>query len=159
MSRSNSTALINRRLLAVLFLGFASGLPLALTSSTLQAWFTEAGVNVLTIGLLSLLGLPYILKFLWAPIIDHYELPFLGKRRGWILLSQLGVVVLLLILAHQNPAANTKGMALIALAVAFFSASLDIAITAYQTDVLTPEERGLGVAYYVFTYRIARSEE
>lgn len=147
--------LFNSRLLAVLFLGFASGLPLALTGSTLQAWFTEAHINLVTIGALSLLGIPYTLKFLWAPLMDHFSLPRFGKRKGWILLMQLGVVMTLLLLANMNPGLQASNMGMAALAVAFFSASQDISITAYQTDVLTSEERGLGAAYYIFTYRIA----
>lgn len=147
--------LFNSRLLAVLFLGFASGLPLALTGSTLQAWFTEAHINLVTIGALSLLGIPYTLKFLWAPLMDHFSLPLFGKRKGWILLMQLGVVITLLLLANMNPGLQASNMGIAALAVAFFSASQDISITAYQTDVLTSEERGLGAAYYIFTYRIA----
>lgn len=155
MSSLSSKALFNNRLLAILFLGFSSGLPLALTTSTLQAWFTKANINIVTIGALSLLGIPYTLKFLWAPIMDHYSLRLFGKRRGWILLMQLCVAVTLLLLANMDPSTQTNMMALIALTVAFFSASQDIAIDAYRTDVLLPEERGLGASYFVFAYRIA----
>jgi PAT family beta-lactamase induction signal transducer AmpG len=147
--------LINKRLLAILMLGFASGLPLALVSSTLQAWFTEANISVVTIGTLSLIGLPYTFKFLWAPVMDHFQIPFLGKRRGFILITQAGMIVTLMCLANLNPALHTHTMAVVALIVAFFSASQDVSITAYQTDILKPEERGLGVAYYIFTYRVA----
>lgn len=155
MTFQTMKVLINTRLFAILVLGFASGLPLALTGSTLQAWFTEAGINLVTIGALSLLGLPYILKFLWAPLMDHYRLPFFGKRRGWILAMQLGLVGSILLLAQMNPSTQAMQMGLVALLIAFFSASQDVSITAYQTELLIPEERGLGAAYYIFTYRLA----
>lgn len=155
MLTKTTKMLLNNRLLAILFLGFSSGLPLALTSSTLQAWFTEAHIDLVTIGALSLVGIPYTLKFLWAPLMDHYSFPILGKRRGWILLAQGGVVITLLLLANLQPGTQASMMGLTALAVAFFSASQDISITAYQTDVLHEEERGLGAAYYIFAWRMA----
>ena len=147
--------IINQRLIAVLFIGFSSGLPFALTNSTLQAWFTEANINLSMIGALSLLGVPYTLKFLWAPLMDYVSLPYFGKRRGFILLTQLLLVVMLFILANMNPVSETMKMGVIALWIAFLSASQDIAIDAYRTDVLLNEERGLGAAYFVFSYRIA----
>lgn len=148
--------LINTRLLAILFLGFASGLPLALIGPTLQAWFTEAHISVVTIGALSFIGIPYTLKFLWAPIMDYFNLPgFSDKRRGWILLMQVSLFFMLLLLANMDPNIYTLDMSIVALIIAFLSASQDIAITAYQTDVLKKDERGLGAAYYVFAYRIA----
>lgn len=155
MSVLNAKILINNRLLAVLLLGFSSGLPLALTGTTLQAWFTHSHLDLMTIGALSLVGIPYTLKFLWAPIMDQYALPWLGRRRGWIVLMQSSLVIMLLIFANMDPIRNASMMGFFALLIAFLSASQDIAIDAYRTDVLTPEERGLGVSYYVFTYRIA----
>lgn len=147
--------LINNRLLAVLCLGFSSGLPLALTGSTLQAWFTEANIDLVTIGALSLLGIPYTLKFLWAPIMDYFGVPGLGRRRGWILFAQIGLVLSLLLLAQMDPSYQAAKMGVVALAIAFFSASQDIAVDAYRTDILSPSERGLGSSYYVFAYRAA----
>lgn len=147
--------LINTRLLAVLFLGFSAGLPLALTGSTLQAWFTEANVSLAAIGAISLIGIPYTLKFLWAPLMDHFKLPWLDMRRGWILAMQGGLVVALLVLANLDPTTQAVGMYVMALATAFLSASQDVAIDAYRTDVLNADERGLGASYYVFAYRIA----
>lgn len=147
--------LINNRLLAILVLGFASGLPLSLTGSTLQAWFTEAHVSLKTIGTLSLLGIPYTLKFLWAPLMDHYGFSRLGKRKSWILLMQLALVLSLLLLSQMDPAIQASSIGMIALMVAFFSASQDISINAYTTDVLHVNERGLGAAYTVFAYRVA----
>ncbi len=155
MQKSNQTLLINNRLLAVLCLGFSSGLPLVLIGSTLQAWFTEAHINLVTIGALSLLGIPYTLKFLWAPIMDQYGLSRFGKRRGWIMATQLGLAVLLLGLAHMDPSTEVTAMAVVAFIIAFFSASQDIAVDAYRTDVLHSTERGLGAAYYIFAYRVA----
>lgn len=147
--------LFNSRLAAVLLLGFSSGLPLALTGPTLQAWFTEAGVGLVTIGAVSLVGLPYIFKFLWAPLMDRYSIFQLGRRHGWILAMQAGLVVTLFLLAQLDPASQTLEIGLIALAIAFFSASQDVAVDAYRTDLLTSAERGLGAAYYVFAYRAA----
>lgn len=155
MPSTSSKMLVNHRLLATLFLGFSSGLPLALTYSTLQAWFTYAHISIVTIGSLSLIGLPYILKFLWAPIMDHYSFKWLGKRRGWIIYTQLAVAISLALLANMDPSKEAGAMALMAFAVALFSASQDVAIDAYRTNILRPEERGLGAAYFVFAYRIA----
>ncbi|MES2216795.1 MAG: MFS transporter [Pseudomonadota bacterium] len=146
---------LNPRMLAITCLGFASGLPLALTSSTLQAWFTEAGVNLVTIGVLSLIGLPYIWKFLWAPLMDRFTLPGSSRRRGWILLTQLALCATLFWLATFNPQQQPWAMGMVALLVAFFSASQDVAIDAYRTDVLPADERGIGSAYFIFAYRIA----
>lgn len=152
---SLSTTIANRRLLAVMFMGFASGLPLTLTSSTLQAWFTQSNVNLLTIGALSLVGIPYLLKFLWAPLLDYFSLPRWGKRQGWVLLSQLMLAVALFFIAQLSPSTNASLMGMIALVIAFLSATQDISIDAYRTDVLSPDERGLGVSYTILTYRIA----
>jgi PAT family beta-lactamase induction signal transducer AmpG len=154
-SSFHSKILINRRLLAVLALGFSSGLPLSLTGATLQAWFTEAHVDIKAIGALSLLGVPYALKFLWAPLMDHFSFFKWGKRKGWIGFTQLGLIITLLALAEMDPAHAPGSMGIIALLIVFFSSSQDIAINAYTTDVLRPEERGLGAASTVFAYRVA----
>jgi len=143
------------KIFAILVLGSSSGLPLALTGSTLQAWFTQSGVSLMTIGTLSLLGLPYMWKFLWAPILDCFTLPFLGRRRGWILLTQLGLAGLLLILATLDPISQPLIIGILALSLVFISASQDIVVDAYRTDVLAPEERGLGAAVFTLGYRIA----
>lgn len=145
----------NQRLSVVTILGFSSGLPLALTSSTLQAWFTQAGIGVVAVGALSLVGLPYVWKFLWAPVMDRYVPPILGRRRGWILLAQIGLCCLLFLLANMSPLSHPGRMGLLAICIAFMSASQDIAIDAYRTDVLLPDERGVGAAMYIFAYRIA----
>ncbi|OAI46648.1 hypothetical protein AYO45_06240 [Gammaproteobacteria bacterium SCGC AG-212-F23] len=145
----------NPRLRSTLLLGFSSSLPLALTSSTLQAWFTQAGVNLVTIGALTLIGLPYLLKFLWAPVMDRFIPPFLGRRRGWIAIMQLSLCAALLILANMNPLLHAARMGQLALLIAFFSASQDIAIDAYRADILLPNERGIGVAYLIVGLRVA----
>jgi len=145
----------NPRMAAMLCLGFASGLPLALTGATLQAWFTEAGVSVVTIGALSLVGMPYVWKFLWAPFMDRFVPPVGGRRRGWIAITQIALSMTLLLLATLDPSSQPKTIGLLALFIAFFSASQDIAIDAYRADVLLPAERGVGAATYIFAYRMA----
>lgn len=145
----------NPRLLALIFLGFASGLPLSLTGSTLQAWFTEAGINILAIGALSLVGFPYVWKFLWAPLMDRFVPPFLGRRRGWIAVIQIGLCFSLFWFAHLDPRTASAKMGIVALLIAFLGASQDTAIDAYRTDILLPSERGMGMAYFIFAFRIA----
>src|SRR3990167_5408900 len=108
MAAIPSNTLMNARLRTVLLLGFSSGLPLALTGSTLQAWFTEAHVNLVTIGALSLLGIPYALKFLWAPLMDYYAIPGFGKRRGWILLMQISLIIALIFMGTMNPVSQAS---------------------------------------------------
>lgn len=143
------------RLLAVLILGFASGLPLALTGTALQAWLTIDNIDIATIGFFSLVGLPYTFKFLWAPLMDRFEPPFLGRRRGWLVLTQLSIAGALLLMSTMSPSQNTQVFALFAVLVAFLSASQDVVIDAYRTDVLVPTERGLGSSLNVFGYRLA----
>jgi len=146
---------LNRRLLVMLPLGFASGLPLALSSGTLQAWLTVAGIDIRSIGLFSLAGLPYTLKFLWSPLLDRFIPPFLGRRRGWIVIFQAGLCLVTAQLGFQDPVRALKLFGVSALAMAFLSASQDIVIDAYRTDVLRERERGLGAALSVTAYRIA----
>ncbi|MCB6182801.1 MFS transporter [Leeia sp. TBRC 13508] len=143
------------RYFAILLLGFASGLPLALTGQAMQAWLTVDCVDMATIGFFSLVGLPYTFKFLWAPLMDRFELPFLGRRRGWLVLTQLGLALVLYGMSGSSPKADTTGFALLALLVAFLSASQDVVIDAYRTDVLSDKERGLGSSIGVFGYRLA----
>ena len=145
----------SHRLLAVLFLGFASGLPLALTGQAMQAWLTVDGVDIATIGFLGLVGVPYTFKFLWAPLMDRFEPPFLGRRRGWLVLSQLALAGMLWWMSGLSPSAAPLLFAAAAVGVAFLSASQDVVIDAYRTDVLEPKERGLGASLSVFGYRIA----
>jgi MFS transporter, PAT family, beta-lactamase induction signal transducer AmpG len=142
-------------LAVVLILGFASGLPLALTGQAMQAWLTVSGVDITTIGFLSLVGLPYTFKFLWAPLMDRFELPWLGRRRGWLVLTQLGLAGALWWMADTSPTSATRSFALLAVLVAFVSASQDVVIDAYRTDLLRPHERGLGASLSVLGYRLA----
>lgn len=152
---STIRTLLNRRLAVMLPLGFASGLPLALTAGTLQAWLTMDGVDLSTIGLFTLVGLPYTVKFLWAPVLDRIIPPWLGRRRGWMLITQLSVAVGLVLMSLTNPHAQPDLLAALALLVAFLSASLDIVFDAYRTDTLLPHERGFGAAIWVNGYRLA----
>lgn len=147
--------LMNRRILVMLPLGFASGLPLALTSGTLQAWLTVEGVDLKTIGIFTMVGLPYTLKFLWAPVMDRVIPPWLGRRRGWMVLTQLCVAIGFVLMAVTNPRIHPGWLAAYALLVAFLAASLDIVFDAYRTETLRPHERGLGAAVWVNGYRIA----
>jgi PAT family beta-lactamase induction signal transducer AmpG len=144
------------RLIVVTVLGFASGLPLALTGQALQAWLSVEGIDIATIGFLSLVGLPYTFKFLWAPLMDRFELmPQLGRRRGWLVVTQLALAATLLLLAATPPKQSLQAFALLALAVAFVSASQDVVIDAYRTDLLSAAERGLGSSLNVLGYRLA----
>ncbi|CAK0751505.1 muropeptide:H(+) symporter [Gammaproteobacteria bacterium] len=145
----------NSSMILMLALGFSSGLPLALTSGTLQAWLTTAGADLTTIGLFTLVGLPYTLKFLWAPLMDRYVLPWLGRRRGWMLVTQILLGVGILALAGADPVNAPMTVAILALIVAFASASQDVAIDAYRVELLAPTERGLGAAVSVVGYRVA----
>ena len=143
------------RLAAVTVLGFASGLPLALTGQAMQAWLSLEGLDLATIGFLSLVGLPYTFKFLWAPLMDRFELPWLGRRRGWLVLTQLALAGALLCLADTSPSESTRAFALLAVLVAFVAASQDVVIDAYRTDLLAARERGLGSSLSVLGYRFA----
>lgn len=136
-------------------LGFASGLPNPLVGSTLTAWMALEGVSLKTIGLFGLVALPYNLKFLWAPLLDRFALPFLGRRRGWMLVSQLALLVAIAALGSSSPTQSPLTIASLALAVAFLSASQDIVADAYRTDSLAVHERASGAAIFVATYRLA----
>jgi MFS transporter, PAT family, beta-lactamase induction signal transducer AmpG len=143
------------RLVIVMLLGFASGLPLALTGQAMQAWLSMEGLDVATIGFLSLVGLPYTFKFLWAPLMDRFDLPLLGRRRGWLVLTQLALAGGLVVMAGTSPTGATQVFALLAVVVAFISASQDVVIDAYRTDLLPPAERGLGASLNIAGYRFA----
>lgn len=145
----------SRRMAAMLLLGFASGLPLPLTGGTLQAWLTVAGVDLKTIGFFSLVGAPYIVKFIWAPLMDRFVPNWLGRRRGWILPIQFGLLLGIGTMGFVQPAYAPLMLGVLAFCVAFASASQDIVIDAYRTDVLYEKERGIGAATFVLGYRIA----
>jgi MFS transporter, PAT family, beta-lactamase induction signal transducer AmpG len=145
----------SRRIAVITFLGFSSGLPLALTGSTLQAWMAVAGVDLRTIGIFALAGLPYTLKFLWAPLMDRFVPPMLGRRRGWIITTQITLVAGISAMAFSSPQHAPLLLAVMAVSVAFASASQDIVIDAYRTDLLRGKERGAGVGVFVTGYRVA----
>lgn len=136
-------------------LGFSSGLPLALTSGTLQAWMSVAGVDIRTIGIFSLVGLPYTVKFLWSPFMDRFVPPWLGRRRGWMSGTQVILMVGIGAMGFASPQHALWALAALSLIVAFASASQDIVVDAYRTDLLHEKERGVGAALFVFGYRIA----
>jgi len=156
MSLSQYTAIFtNPRVAVMLLLGFSSGLPLALTTGTLQAWATSDGLNIRTIGFLTLVGSAYTLKFLWAPLMDRYVPPLLGRRRGWMLVTQCLLIVSIAAMGAFSPKDAIVALAMVAVVVAFCSASQDVAFDAYRTDVLRKEERGAGAAVSVLGYRLA----
>jgi PAT family beta-lactamase induction signal transducer AmpG len=146
--------IFSRRMLVALVMGFSCGLPLLLTVSLLQAWMKDEGVDLAVIGLMSLVGLPYTLKFLWAPIVDRFTLPFLGRRRGWLLVAQLALMAAIIGLGLSSPAADPWMLAITAFLVTFFSASQDIVVDAYRREDLSNAELGLGSSLYINGYRV-----
>src|SRR5215468_4470786 len=158
-SWSESVAVyLQPRVLIVLMLGFSSGLPLALSGSTLLIWMREAGVDLGTIGLFALVGTPYTLKFLWAPLVDALHLPFFtrrfGRRRGWLLFSQMLLIAAILLLALADPARSPLFVAAAALLVAATSSTQDIVVDAFRVESLPESEQAAGMASYVAAYRI-----
>jgi MFS transporter, PAT family, beta-lactamase induction signal transducer AmpG len=147
--------LASPKMLVIMVLAAASGYPNQLTESALQAWLKDAHVSNTTIGLMSYVALPYLLKVFWAPLIDRFPLPFLGRRRGWILVTQLALAVAIASLALQDPAVALFPVAVCALIIVFFSATQDIAYDAYRTDVCLPSERGPAAAATNLGYRTA----
>ncbi len=158
-SRFDSVAVYLRpRILIVMFLGFSAGLPLALSGSTLQVWSAQSGVDLKTIGFFTLVGTPYTLKFLWAPIVDALDIPvlsrLLGRRRGWLVFSQLLLMATIVFLAFCDPAISPWAVAFGALLVATASATQDIVIDAFRVESLESSEQAAGMASYVAAYRI-----
>src|ERR1700750_2421028 len=149
---------LQRRVLIVLLLGFSSGLPLALSGSTLLVWMRESGVDLGTIGLFALVGTPYTLKFLWAPLVDALNVPLstriFGRRRGWLLFSQLLLIAAILLLALTDPARSPLFVALGALLVAAMSSTQDIVVDAFRVESLPESEQAAGMASYAAAYRI-----
>jgi len=147
-------SIFSGRMLVALLMGFSSGLPLLLTGSVLQAWMTDEGVDLGTIGLFALVGLPYTLKFLWAPLVDRFCLPFFGRRRGWLIVVQVLLMMSIAALGWTRPAIDPLSVAVAAWLVTFFSASQDIVIDAYRREALSDRELGLGASLYVNGYRV-----
>lgn len=149
---------MNKKLVPMFFLGFSGGIPLAMIGSVLSAWLTELGISKTSIGLLTLVSIPYSFKYLWSPFVDGFNVPLLGKfgkRRGWLLASQVFLLSAIFALASSNPAQNITLCAILAICVAFFSATQDIVIDAYRIEYLSPHQQGLGAAVYSYGYRIA----
>ncbi len=142
------------RMLVSFLMGFSCGVPLLLTLSVLQAWMKEEGVDLSVIGLFSLVGLPYTLKFFWSPVLDRFSLPLFGRRRGWLLLFQVLLMLAIAVLGMSSPAQNPWLVAGAAFLVTFFSASQDIVVDAYRREDLRDNELGLGSSLYVNGYRV-----
>jgi PAT family beta-lactamase induction signal transducer AmpG len=143
-----------KKMAVLVLLGFSSGLPLALTFGTLQAMFKDAGMSLSEIGAVTLIGFPYTFKFLWAPLFDWFSPPFLGRRRGFILITQLALIGAIVLMARFNPTTQSGLLILSAVIVAFLSASQDIVVDGYRSDVLEPHELGAGASVFVLGYRI-----
>lgn len=145
----------SRTMLICVFTGFASGLPLYTLINLLPAWLRSEGVDLKAIGLFALIGLPYTWKFLWSPLMDRYVPPLLGRRRGWMLLTQLALIVTMAGFGLFNPAQHIWSIAALAVGVAFFSASQDIVLDAYRREILSDSELGLGNTVHINAYRLA----
>lgn len=148
-------SVFNRRMVICVFTGLASGMPLYVLFQLVPAWLREGGVSLAEIGLFALVGIPYTWKFVWAPLMDRWVPPFLGRRRGWMLMFQLALLLSIGVLGAFQPAQDTAVIAWIAFAVAFFSASQDVALDAYRREILPDEELGLGNSIHVQAYRIS----
>lgn len=148
-------ALFNRRMLICLFNGITAGLPLFYLYHLIPAWLRDSSVDLKTIGLFSLVGIPYTYKFLWSPFMDRFVPPFLGRRRGWMLITQVALLISMYSLSLQSPAHSIWAIAYTAFAIAFFSASQDIVLDAYRRELLPENELGLGNSFYMNGYRVA----
>jgi PAT family beta-lactamase induction signal transducer AmpG len=153
--RSWTEILFTRKMLACIFLGFSSGMPLFVLVSLVPAWLRDNGVDLATIGLFALVGLPYTWKFLWSPVMDRFKMPFLGRRRGWALLTQVLLLLSIGLLGHFNPATSIESIVWIVFAVALFSASQDIVIDAYRRELLADDELGTGTSFWINAYRLS----
>lgn len=155
---SSLSLYLKPKMIAIAFLGLASGMPLVMTASTMSAWLNNSGVDKTAIGLFALLGLPYTLKFLWAPLVDHLSIPVitkkLGRRRSWIILTEIILIALIFGLGFTNPAQNISLTAIIALLITITSATHDIAVDAWRVEILKKDEQGAGAASIVFGYNI-----
>ncbi len=155
MQRSWTEILFNRKMLACIFLGFTSGMPLYVLISLIPAWLRSNDVNLATIGLFALIGLPYTWKFVWSPLMDRYKLPFLGRRRGWALLTQLVLLVAIGVLGQFDPSTSLQAIVAVVFVVALFGASQDIVIDAYRRELLADDELGTGTSIFVNAYRLS----
>jgi PAT family beta-lactamase induction signal transducer AmpG len=142
-------------MLTCIFLGFSSGMPLYVLISLVPAWLRSNEVDLATIGLFALIGLPYTWKFLWSPLMDRYKLPFLGRRRGWALVAQIGLLISIGALGHFDPAQSLDPIIVVVVLVAFFGATQDIVIDAYRRELLADDELGTGTSIWVNAYRLS----
>ncbi|MDP2560033.1 AmpG family muropeptide MFS transporter [Psychrobium sp. 1_MG-2023] len=154
-SLSIKEAILNRRMLICIFTGFSSGLPLFILYQMVPGWLRSEGVSLKEIGLFSLIGIPYVWKFIWSPAIDRYRFPFLGRRRGWMLVTQITLLASVAAFSIVDPERSIWTVAYLAAAVAFFSASQDIVLDAYRRELLPEQELGLGNSIHVQAYRFA----
>jgi len=153
--RSWTEILFNRKMLACIFLGFTSGMPLYVLISLVPAWLRSNHVDLATIGLFALIGLPYTWKFLWSPLMDRYKLPFLGRRRGWALVTQLVLLLSIGVLGQFSPSTSLQVIVAVVFIVALFGASQDIVIDAYRRELLADDELGTGTSIFVNAYRLS----
>ena len=144
-----------RALLVCIFLGFSSGLPLFILYNLLSAWLKSEGVDLKAIGLFALVGIPYTWKFLWSPAMDRFQLPFLGRRRGWMISTQIAVMLAVMLMGQFNPSTEIWTVVFLAAIVAFFSASQDIVVDAHRREWLTEEQMGSGTALFVNAYKLS----
>ena len=147
--------LFNRRMLTCIFLGFTSGMPLFVLFQLVPAWLRSSGIDLATIGLFALVSLPYTWKFLWSPLMDRFRPPFLGRRRGWALITQLALLVVIGLLGQFDPGESLKAIVWLVFAVALFSASQDIVIDAYRRELLADDELGTGTSIFINAYRLS----
>jgi PAT family beta-lactamase induction signal transducer AmpG len=147
--------LFNRKMLACIFLGFSSGMPLFVLTHLVPAWLRTEQVDLATIGLFAILGLPYTWKFLWSPLMDRYKLPFLGRRRGWALLTQIGLLLAIGWLGQFDPGRSLGAIVTMVFVVALFSASQDIVLDAYRRELLDDDELGTGTSFFINAYRVS----
>lgn len=148
-------AILNKRMLICIFTGFSSGLPLFVFINLLPAWLSDAKVDIKAIGLMALLQIPYVAKFMWAPLLDHFSIGRLGRRRGWMILLHLGLIVSLILMGRMDPASQLMAISAMGLVVTFLSATLDIAIDAYRRELLPDVELGLGNTIHVNAYKLS----
>lgn len=147
--------LLNRKMLTCVFLGFSSGMPLYVLFQLVPAWLRSNDVDLATIGLFALVSLPYTWKFVWSPLMDRYKLPFLGRRRGWALIAQIGLLFSIAALGQFDPSESLQAIVVIVFIISLFSASQDIVIDAYRRELLADDELGTGTSFFVNAYRLS----
>ncbi len=147
--------LLNRRMVICIFLGFASGMPLYVLFQLVPAWLRSHEVDLATIGLFALVSLPYTWKFAWSPLMDRYKLPFLGRRRGWALFTQIGLLFSIAALGRFDPSVSLQAIVITVFVISLFSASQDIVIDAYRRELLADDELGTGTSFFINAYRLS----